>query len=121
MPTPTPTTTPIVPGMIVESPDLRILGFMIYELHKTHVRVVKFAVAPDARRQGVGRRMVAKLVGKLSPARRDHIRIVAPETPDYDGPRFLQAMGFVATEVYRDTPEPGVDSIAFVYRNEWSD
>jgi ribosomal-protein-alanine N-acetyltransferase len=37
-------------GMVVEQDD-RVVGFMIYELHKTRLHVLNFAVAADCRRQ----------------------------------------------------------------------
>ena len=56
-------------GMVAERGE-RVLGFMIYELHKTRLHLLNFAVANDARRRGVGSQMVDKLIGKLSSQRR---------------------------------------------------
>src|SRR5258708_21851599 len=56
-------------GMVAEHDD-RVVGFMIYELHKTKLHVLNFAVAPEWRRLGIGTQMVMKLVGKLSSHRR---------------------------------------------------
>jgi ribosomal-protein-alanine N-acetyltransferase len=50
-------------GMVAERDD-RIVGFMIYELHKTRLHVLNFAVANDCRRTGVGRTMVEKLLAQ---------------------------------------------------------
>jgi len=44
-------------GMVAEH-DHRIIGFMIYELHKSKLRVLNFATIPDMRRQGVGAQMI---------------------------------------------------------------
>ena len=52
-------------GMVAEHED-RVVGFMIYELHKTRIHVLNFAVADEYRRRGVGSQMVAKLIAKLS-------------------------------------------------------
>ena len=52
-------------GMVAEY-DERVVGFMIYELHKNQLHVLNFAVRPDARRRCVGKQMLQKLVGKLS-------------------------------------------------------
>ena len=52
-------------GMVAEY-DERVVGFMIYELHKDQLHVLNFSVRPDVRRRGVGMQMVNKLVGKLS-------------------------------------------------------
>ena len=46
-------------GMVAEHGE-RVVGFMIYELHKNRLHVLDFAVHPEFRRQGVGRQMVAQ-------------------------------------------------------------
>src|SRR5688572_2885179 len=51
-------------GMVAERDD-KVVGFMIYELHKTRLHVLNFAVGSCQRRQGVGGQMVGKLIGKL--------------------------------------------------------
>ncbi len=40
-------------GMVAEHDD-RVVGFMIYELHRTRLHVLNFAVAKQYRRRGVG-------------------------------------------------------------------
>src|SRR6516165_11547963 len=65
-------------GMVAEHGE-RIVGFMIYELHKTKLQVLNFAVHGEFRRQGVGRQMVAKLAGKLSSHRRTRIMLQVRE------------------------------------------
>ena len=96
-------------GMVAEQGE-RVVGFMIYELHKTRLQVLNFAVAPDLRRSGVGRQMVAKLVGKLSGHRRNRIVMVCRETA-LEAQLFYRVLGFRATEVLRehfeDTGEDG--------------
>ena len=52
-------------GMVAEHED-RVVGFMIYELHKTRLHLLNFAVGKDFRRRGVGAQMLAKLIAKLS-------------------------------------------------------
>jgi len=39
-------------------------GFMIYELHKTRLHILNFAVAPALRRLAVGAQMIEKLINK---------------------------------------------------------
>src|SRR4030042_3656949 len=55
-------------GMVAEHED-RVVGFMVYELHKARIHVLNFAVADDYRRRGVGSQMIAKLIAKLSAQR----------------------------------------------------
>src|SRR5262249_41411108 len=57
-------------GMVAELEE-RIVGYMIYELHRNKITVLDFATHPEFRRLGIGRQMVAKLVGKLSSQRRN--------------------------------------------------
>jgi ribosomal protein S18 acetylase RimI-like enzyme len=63
-------------GMVAEH-DHRIIGFMIYELHKSRLRGLNFATTPDMRRQGVGSQMIRPLVDKQ---RRSEIMIEVRET-----------------------------------------
>src|ERR671936_1313874 len=51
-------------GMVAEQGE-RVVGFMIYELHKSKLHILNFAVHPAYRRVAVGAQMVAKLIGKL--------------------------------------------------------
>src|SRR5262249_10989755 len=61
-------------GMVAEHNE-KVVGFMIYELHKTKLHVLNFAVHPSCRRIGIGRQMVSKLIGKLSSHRRTKITL----------------------------------------------
>src|SRR3954451_12823828 len=56
-------------GMVAETSE-RIVGFMVYELHKHKLHVLNFAVHASHRRRGVGSQMAKKLMGKLSTDRR---------------------------------------------------
>src|SRR5262245_62683614 len=66
-------------GMVAEHED-RVVGFMIYELHKTKLHLLNFAVAPEWWRVGIGTQMVTKLVGKLSSHRRTKITLAVRES-----------------------------------------
>lgn len=94
-------------GMVAEFGE-RIVGFMIYELHKTRLHILNFAVAPDMRRRGVGTRMASKLVAKLSSQRRARITLEVRET-NLAAQLFFKQSGFRATNVlrafYEDSPE----------------
>jgi [ribosomal protein S18]-alanine N-acetyltransferase len=99
-------------GMVAERFD-RVVGYMIYQLHRDRLHLIRLAVAPDCRRTGVGRSMVAKLIGKLSSHRR---RRVTTEVADDALPAqlFLRWMGFRATAVIRGTSgDPDVYAFAY--------
>ena len=65
--------------MVAEHED-RVVGFMIYELQKTPIHVLNFAVHTQFHHRGVGRQMLAKLIGKLSLQRRSRIVLEVRET-----------------------------------------
>ncbi|MEQ8849521.1 ribosomal protein S18-alanine N-acetyltransferase [Botrimarina sp.] len=79
----------------------RVVGFMIYELHKTRLHLLNFAVSKAARRSGVGTQMVEKLIGKLSSQRRTRLSLEVRET-NLPAQIFFRAAGFKATSVLRD-------------------
>jgi ribosomal-protein-alanine N-acetyltransferase len=94
-------------GMVAEHGDI-VVGFMLYELHRSKLQVLNFAVRPDFRREGVGRQMIAKLASKLTDHRRTKICLQVRES-NLDAQLFYRAQGFRATEVlhefYDDTGE----------------
>jgi len=108
-------------GMVAER-DTEIAGFMGYELNKTRLHVLNFAVAPHLRRQGIGSQMVAKLVGKLSAQRRTRILLEVRET-NLPAQLFFRSNGFRAVSVlrgyYEDTPEDAY-TMQYRYRPERS-
>jgi [ribosomal protein S18]-alanine N-acetyltransferase len=87
-------------GMVAEF-DERVVGFMIYELHKNRLHILNFAVRPEFRRRGVGHSMICKLIGKLSQQRRNRILLEIRET-NLDAQLFFRDAGFRAISVLRD-------------------
>jgi [ribosomal protein S18]-alanine N-acetyltransferase len=102
-------------GMVAEH-EGRVAGFMIYELHKTRIHVLNFAVDEAYQRRGVGSQMVAKLIAKLSSQRRSRIVLEVRET-NLSAQLFFRENGFRAVSVlhgyYADTPE---DAYLMQYR-----
>ena len=80
--------------------DHKIVGFMIYELHKSMLRILNFAVAPEVRRSGIGRQMVQRLIDKLSQQRRREIVLEVRET-NVPAQLFFGNNGFRAVTVLR--------------------
>ena len=102
-------------GMVAEHED-RIVGFMIYELHKNRLHVLNFAVAPAFRRCGVGAQMVSKLIGKLSSHRRSKITLAVRER-NLAAQVFFRAQDFKATKVLRNYYEDsGEDAFQMEFR-----
>ncbi len=81
--------------------DHQIVGFMIYELHQSMLRILNFAVAPDIRRQKIGGQMVQRLIDKLSQQRRREIVLEVRET-NLDAQLFFAESGFRAVSVLRN-------------------
>ena len=107
-------------GMVAEHDD-RIVGFMIYELHKNRLHVLNFAVHPAVRRTGVGAQMVQKLVGKLSSHRRGKITLAVRER-NLDAQLFFRALDFRAVRVLRNYYEDsGEDAFQMEYLLDGAD
>jgi ribosomal-protein-alanine N-acetyltransferase len=102
-------------GMVAEASE-RVVGFMIYELHKHRLHVLNFAVNEQFRRRGIGSQMTKKLVSKLSHDRRSRIVLEIRET-NLPAQLFFRTLGFRAVSVlrkfYEDTPE---DAYLMQYR-----
>jgi len=94
-------------GMVAEA-DSHVLGFVIYELHLSKMRILNFAVDPNHRRQGVGTQMVQRMIDKLSQQHRDRIELDIRES-NLAAQLFFQSNRFFAERVikspYEDTDE----------------
>src|SRR5438128_5100559 len=102
-------------GMVDEQGE-KVVGFMIYELHKTKLHILNFAVHPLCRRVGVGAQMVAKLISKLSSHRRTRITLEVRET-NLPAQLFFRAQGFRALRVLRAYYEDsGEDAFLMQYQ-----
>lgn len=102
-------------GMVAELGE-KVVGFMIYELHKQKLHILNFAVHSAHRRQRVGEQMMQKLVSKLSSHRRDCITLEVRES-NLVSQLFFRESGFRAVRVirkhYEDTSE---DAYLMQYR-----
>ncbi len=87
-------------GMVAEI-DNQVVGIMIYELHKSRLHILNFAVAERYRRTGIGQQMLDKLIGKLSQQRRTRVTLEVRET-NLPAQVFFRQSGFRATGVVRD-------------------
>lgn len=102
-------------GMVAEAGE-RVIGFMIYELHKSKLHILNFAVCPSCRRTGIGGQMIAKLIGKLSSHRRTKITLAVRES-NLNAQLFFRAQDFKATKVLRNYYEDsGEDAYQMQFR-----
>jgi len=94
-------------GMVAEMAE-SVVAFMIYELHRSRLHVINFAVRRSHRRLGVGSLLMNRLAGKLSPDRRDRILLEVRER-NLPAQLFFRALGYRAISVlkdfYQDTTE----------------
>jgi ribosomal-protein-alanine N-acetyltransferase len=107
-------------GMVAETDD-RVIGFMIYELHKTRLHVLNFAVHPAVRRTGIGAMMVGKLINKLSTHRRQKITLAVRER-NTRAQVFFRGHDFRAVKVLRNYYEDsGEDAFQMEFRAEYDE
>ena len=94
-------------GMVAEVAD-SVVAFMIYELHRSRLHMINFAVARSHRRLGIGTQLLEKLCGKLTPERRSRVALEVRET-NLPAQLFFRSLGFRAISVlkdfYQDTTE----------------
>jgi [ribosomal protein S18]-alanine N-acetyltransferase len=87
----------------------KVVGFIIYELHKYKIRILNFAVHPDWQRGGIGRQMIEKMKGKLSSHRRVEIDAIVPE-------ECLSMLLFLKRQRFRASPmRHGDEEIRMVF------
>jgi [ribosomal protein S18]-alanine N-acetyltransferase len=92
-----------------------IVGHCVYRLHRDWIELLTFAVHPDCRRHGVGRQLVAKLVVRLLPLRKNRLAVYLRET-NLPAQLFFRAAGFRAERVLREHfPDTGEDGYAMIY------
>src|SRR5438067_8919022 len=102
-------------GMVAEQGE-KVVGFMIYELHKAKLHILNFAVNSTCRRFGVGAQMVQKLISKLSSHRRTRITLDVRET-NLAAQLFFSKQGFKAVRVLRSYYEDsGEDAFLMQYK-----
>ncbi|MDY3553395.1 ribosomal protein S18-alanine N-acetyltransferase [Gemmata sp. JC717] len=110
-------------GMVAERGDT-VTGFMIYELHRTRLQLLNFAVAPAARRAGVGKLLIGKLIYKLCSHRRQKLTLAVRER-NIAAQMFFRAHRFKAAKVLRNYYEDsGEDAYQMEYRpepEEWAE
>lgn len=95
-----------------------IAGFMVYELHKSTLRLLNLAVDPFHRRSLVGRQLIQRLQDKLKNQRRTLITADVRET-NLSGQKFFAACGFRAEQVISEHfGDTGEDAYQFRYWEE---
>jgi ribosomal-protein-alanine N-acetyltransferase len=88
-------------GCVAETEFSNVLGFMIYELRQSTIRILKFAVDSKVRRSGIGRQMADRIKDKLRQQYRTEAAIAIPDTM-LTAHMFFAACGFICEEVKGD-------------------
>lgn len=95
---------------IVSELDSKVSGFIIYELHKSRLHLLNFAVHPGYRRYGAGTATVEVLKEKLMEMKKKEIITTVRES-NLTAQLFFKSQGFRAITVlrdyYEDTGEDG--------------
>jgi ribosomal-protein-alanine N-acetyltransferase len=84
-------------GLIAEK-RRQLVGYLIYDLHKTSLEIVNLVVVNSARRNGIGEEFVRFLKEKLTPHRGKQIWTRLRED-NLGAQKFLKAQGFRVTTV----------------------
>lgn len=100
---------------IVSEFDGVVNGYAVFLLQTDQIQLVRMAVRPGRRRKGVGRSLIAKVIGKLNSQRRRLLTVDVPET-HLAAQFFLASCGFKGTGVKREHFESGEDAFVMQYR-----
>lgn len=94
-------------GVVAEDRGL-VRGYLAFELLPTKIELVRLAVHPDHRGQGVGCRLIDRIKAKLTPECRIRINVHVRES-NLAAQLFLRGRGFLAKKIerghFRDTRE----------------
>lgn len=102
-------------GVVYESANDLIYGFMVYELDKSMLRLISIAVAPEVQGTGVGRAMVERLTDKLEQQNRRAVETLVRET-NLGAQLFFSKLGFRAVECVRDAYSDGGKEDGILFR-----
>lgn len=100
-------------GMIIESHGDTV-GYMVYELHRDRLEILRMAVHQDHRLEKFGSKMLEKLKSKLSPDRRNRLEMIIHEE-QLEAQVFLRANGFRCTHPIRNFYVDGESAYFFQF------
>lgn len=106
-------------GMIAEY-DEKVISHMLYSLHRNRIELLSLAVHPDHRHNGIGSRMLDKLMTKLGGVRTKMVALVR-ET-NLGALLFLKANGWKAVDLrqgyYSDLSEEDAVDMRYFLNNK---
>lgn len=101
-------------GMVAESSHI-VIGYMIYELHSSTIKLLSIAVDKEYRHAGVGSAMVNRLIGKLTEEFRNRITAEVSER-NLGAQMFFKGHDFRCVRVLKNTYEE-TDDDCYVMRH----
>jgi ribosomal-protein-alanine N-acetyltransferase len=101
-------------GMVAESGE-KVIGFYIYELYKTKLRILNFAVLPEYQRCKIGTQLIDKLINKLSAHRRTSITLETRES-NLPAQLFFKSSGFKAIKILHNYYDDDETAYRFKYK-----
>lgn len=104
--------------MVAELDD-EVVGYMVYDLHETHIFLASIAVAPEFSGNGIGSCLLYKLKSKLMTHHRRKILAEVRET-NLNAQLFFRDNSFLAVKILRDHYE-GTPEDAYLFRYVFSD
>lgn len=84
--------------MLVALVGDELVGYVVYALNNHSIEVINLAVHPCITRRGVGSVLVNTLCGKLTPEKRNRLKVAVRER-NLDAQLFFKSMGFRAVNV----------------------
>lgn len=106
-------------GAMVAEAGGGVVGHVVYEVGPDRVHLLGLAVRPDARRRGVGRRLVRHMTDRLNPSARTVLQADVPEGA-LDVQLFLRRLGFRAARVLRGWYEDPAED-AYLMECRWQE
>lgn len=98
---------------LVAEADRHLVGYIMYDMKKSRIEVLSFAVHPQVRRRLVGHQMFQHIAKKLRPGRREMLCEVTDQTLGTH--LFLRSLGFRGVKVNR---RQGFDGYLFRFEQE---
>lgn len=99
-------------GRVCERDD-SVVGYIVYDIHRSYYHVLNMAVIPSERGMGVATEMINMLKSQLG-VTRDRIVMQVVDT-NLTTHLWLQRHGFVATHVLPNYYDPNQDAYVFEY------
>jgi ribosomal-protein-alanine N-acetyltransferase len=103
-----------------DTPNGEVLGYLLYQLRRRHLRLLNLAVAPARRRAGVGTSLVGALLARAGAGMSRRSVAAAVGERNDGGHRFLAALGFKAVRLLPgyDAHEDGSLEDAYLFLRE---